>query len=577
MLKQLTLRNFRGFQDHTVELPAFCLLMGQNNAGKTTIIEALRIIGAAQAKAAQAQFISAPDWLAPNITGAVFRLSLDLIGFEHDTVHHRYDKTTPAILIAELTNRCKITVAIGEEENEVFCQLAEPGDNKVHSRAVSQSQKFGSTRVMPPIGQLLLHESPIREDYMRKNLVSFRAHRHLRNQMYRNDAAFKKFKQLIEESWHLLQIGTFTLENTEHGQEYKLMVRDGPFVSEVGQQGSGLQAWFQTLWFSASVSPEATLVLDEPDIYLHADLQRKLLKILSKLTLKQVVIATHSVEMLSDVSFDEVVVVRKREGRSKPLKSKQELQRAADSIGSIHNLQLSKLANDGSLLFVEGKDKAFLSEIAYKIGPRFFDKFVAVPTFPVGGFNNWPRAQHTAEAFGLASDGKIKSVLILDRDYKGQKELDDVILECAKSKLSVTFWRKKEIENFFLNPEFIARAINRSADQPITPDAISDYLDEIIEELALELEGQVAEAIRSNNRKLDIPSALKLAKALIAERYKQGCSASDMVSGKEVFRRLSKSLQEGLGISINPMAVCRAAKLEELDKQICDAVRQLVA
>ena len=51
MLHALRLQNFRGFKDHTVEFPQFCILMGQNNAGKTTIIEALRIVALAQAKA----------------------------------------------------------------------------------------------------------------------------------------------------------------------------------------------------------------------------------------------------------------------------------------------------------------------------------------------------------------------------------------------------------------------------------------------------------------------------------------------------------------------------------------------
>lgn len=44
MLKTLRLRNFRAFADHTVPLKKLTLLVGENNAGKSTVVEALRLI-----------------------------------------------------------------------------------------------------------------------------------------------------------------------------------------------------------------------------------------------------------------------------------------------------------------------------------------------------------------------------------------------------------------------------------------------------------------------------------------------------------------------------------------------------
>jgi len=76
VLKSLGLQNFRGFVDHLVEFTPFTLLIGQNNAGKTTIIEALRIIATAQSKASNAKFMMAPEEYSSHFTGAVFRFSL---------------------------------------------------------------------------------------------------------------------------------------------------------------------------------------------------------------------------------------------------------------------------------------------------------------------------------------------------------------------------------------------------------------------------------------------------------------------------------------------------------------------
>ena len=43
------------------------------------------------------------------------------------------------------------------------------------------------------------------------------------------------------------------------------------------------------------------MILDEPDVYMHPDLQRSLVKIV-KNRFKQVIIASHSVEILSEVN-----------------------------------------------------------------------------------------------------------------------------------------------------------------------------------------------------------------------------------------------------------------------------------
>src|SRR4051812_26882264 len=44
MISELHLTNFRGFEDHKVPLNALTIIVGRNNAGKSTIVEALRLI-----------------------------------------------------------------------------------------------------------------------------------------------------------------------------------------------------------------------------------------------------------------------------------------------------------------------------------------------------------------------------------------------------------------------------------------------------------------------------------------------------------------------------------------------------
>lgn len=182
---------------------------------------------------------------------------------------------------------------------------------------------------------------------------------------------------------------------------------------------------------------------------------------------------------------------------------------AIEQIGTIHNLQLSKLAASGSVLFLEGKDKSFLSEIAYKMGPRVFDRLAAIPSFPVGGFNNWPRAALAAKAFHESSAGRVKSFAILDRDYKDHDQIRSVVDQAKNDNLSVICWNKKEIENYLISPVAIAKVIDRSTGVAVQINEVELIISEICKEMMEDLEGQVAESIRCADRKIDIPRALK--------------------------------------------------------------------
>ena len=45
MLRELRLENYRGFSDHSIPFEEVSVLVGRNNAGKSTAVEALRLVG----------------------------------------------------------------------------------------------------------------------------------------------------------------------------------------------------------------------------------------------------------------------------------------------------------------------------------------------------------------------------------------------------------------------------------------------------------------------------------------------------------------------------------------------------
>ena len=57
VLKKLRLKNYRCFEDSEISFRNTSIIVGQNNAGKSTVIEALRILAAVTQKGTPENFV----------------------------------------------------------------------------------------------------------------------------------------------------------------------------------------------------------------------------------------------------------------------------------------------------------------------------------------------------------------------------------------------------------------------------------------------------------------------------------------------------------------------------------------
>jgi hypothetical protein len=209
---------------------------------------------------------------------------------------------------------------------------------------------------------------------------SSRSSIHFRNQLRIYKDSFPYFKQLCEENWPRLQIRDFLTTCGEHRNEIELHVRDEDFVGEIRWMGHGLQIWLQTMWFLARTDQRDVVVLDEPDVYLHADLQRKLIRIL-KAQDRQAIIATHSIEMMSEVEPSSILVTDRRRRKSEFATSLPGVQAIIDQIGGVHNIHLARLWSSKKVVFVEGDDLTFLKIFQDKLFPASNEPLDAHPIF----------------------------------------------------------------------------------------------------------------------------------------------------------------------------------------------------
>src|SRR5271166_1608601 len=102
---------------------------------------------------------------------------------------------------------------------------------------------------------------------------------------------------------------------------------------ELFWSGFGFQVWCQMLTHLIQSTDVSLFLIDEPDIYLHAELQRQLLGLLRNLG-PDILIATHSTEIVSEADTDDTVLINKKRRSAQRIKDPSQLREVFTVLGS---------------------------------------------------------------------------------------------------------------------------------------------------------------------------------------------------------------------------------------------------
>ena len=508
-ISSVQLRNFRGFREHNVSLEPSNVLVGQNNAGKSTFIEALRLLAVAIRKIQIGPYQPLPEWLDGEALGFGVRCSFEAVDFDFQNIHHNYSSEKPARLQAVFSNRARVTLWLNGE-NENFAQLSNPHFGTVTTRTDALKIELCPIQVMPPLGPLATKEAVITATRVKDYMFGRLASKHFRNQLNLLVPQYRKWSAMLVDTWPGANVSSFTADNGESGKELALILREGPFASEVAWVGSGLQAWMQILWFLCRADHNAFVVLDEPDVFLHADMQRKIVKLVTNGGFSQTAIATNSAEIISDIDTSAISVIRKRERYSWRPNKKMELQQVIDSLGSKYNLQLSKISNARHIALFEGEDQKYLAEIALKQSSDKYRRIMNIPSFGIGGTNNLQQAFGAAKALHVSTED-IPVTLVLDRDFRSDQEIKSIHELCRKNHLNLFVWKRKEIENYFVGEDIFINFI-KSRKSSIDETEIRSMYANSLEECRTETLGAIADKINLSDKKLSASSCFEKSK-----------------------------------------------------------------
>jgi predicted ATP-dependent endonuclease of OLD family len=562
MIKSIEFKNFRCFENSKLTLRDLSIIVGSNNSGKSTIIEALRIISAVVRKYKNTIYINPPTSFKIAFSQVGFKLPLENLKIDLRTIVHYY-RDTVAIITAIFDNKAKIVIRLNTDM--VFANIFDSNGQLINTKSKAQAFEIESINIMPQIGLIKDSERLLTKQTVISEMDTYLSSRHFRNELLLfKDDKFNNFKTIAEETWKGLRILEL-FYNPSENEFIQLLIEDARFPCEIGLMGSGVQMWLQIIWYICRTEDNSTIVLDEPDVYMHPDLQRKILKII-KSKFKQVIIATHSVEIISDVEPYNILTIDKKSRKMNYAGDLKGVQNIIDNIGSDQNLSLVRLGSARKCIFVEGKDIKLLSRFYNILYPDGTISLETLPCISLGGWSRFDEALGAARLFYEETQGQIKTICILDKDY----HLDDEIITLKKraedSFLDLYIWYKKEIENYLLVPSALFKIAE------CTPDQYSSFLieyDNLIDQLKEDVVDQFATNIFNNERRsIELKTANQKARVLVNSKWTTLEEKLKLVNGKDAMARTNEWMKSIYGKSCSESKILKVLKSDEIANEL---------
>ena len=568
MLKSIYLENYRCFEKSTIQFKDISVIVGKNNAGKSSLIEALRLIALSVRKCTHTTYKDLPKEFGRPIREKGFRLEVERLKVDLRGVVYRYEDVTAKIQVLFENN---VKIHIYANKSYAYAVLLDESGKCIKNKEKAQKAVLHNVSILPQIGLIKENEKRLTAETVEKDKETYLSSRHFRNEVYnyRNDY-WDEFVKLAENTWNGLRINT--IEFDVISDILTLYVCDADFYAEIGLMGSGLQMWLQIIWFLARTQKDETIILDEPDVYMHPDLQRKLIRLVKR-RYPQVIIATHSIEIISELDPKNIITIDKKNRKMHYATDLQAVQKIIDDIGTASNLALMRLGDARKCLFIEGKDLKIMTKMAEVICGNHISSLEVLPHVSLNGFNNLKEAFGTSKLFYEETKGMIKCICILDSDYYPKDMIEKKQEEARANYLDLHIWKRKELENYILEPQVLFRLSQQSIEK------YDNYINEL-EELVNTYEDRVFDQYAEHilkYKKIDVSTANAEARSYMKDMWTNLENKLALVGGKEFIKRLNSWYKQKYALNLSVSKIISEFQKDEFDNEIVEVIKNIIS
>lgn len=563
MLATLELHRYRGFERLKIQLQPHAYIVGPNSAGKSTVLEAIAVaISCLQ----RARVKNSNTFRTMRGGYMVTAHSLPPVqsGEDEDPVRYDFGQAEARLSLAwDNGARCHVVWPEDtEDEAQGFCYF-ELGDGSP-APVTQLKTAFHDVNVVPVVTPLERVEELKSASYVRQMSRTRLASRHFRNHAkHMQDAGnWQDFKDFVE-PWlpeiQLLDVA-FNAGANRLGVYYREPGSRVP--KELAWAGDGIQIWVQLLWHVFRSRETQTILLDEPEVYLHPDLQRRLVRLLETAKV-QVLMASHSADVIAEAPADGVVWVDRRLGRSQRAQSQQTLNALSAALGSSYNLALAKSMRSRLVLITDCAEPRALRALAQTVGAMRLAGEQSVSIVPVQPSGQWLGYSHLGQGLRELLPPGLPTLVLLGA--RSAMLLTDAQLakQLSVPQADVLRWSQPSVENFLLVPEAIARASGAA------PEVIALQLVNTAEELRDEtLASLMSAAVQS--QAADVPSTYDIdgIRLSFESRWSDRQNRLRMVDGRRLLQSLNVSLEQDGYRPATTAAVSRLIPAHLLDLEV---------
>lgn len=564
MIKKIHIENYKCYQDSSLNFKDITVIVGSNNAGKSTLIEAIRLVSFAASKYQNVIYTNLPSGfgLPSGIKG--FKINVSNLMIDLRSALYQFEGTYAKIDV-EFESKEHIIIYLDTEV--AYACVLDKNKSYISSKSQARHLNISAVKIMPQLGLIKEEEKIISPETIEKGINTRLSSRHFRNELlyYKRDS-YQMFKDMAEDTWEGLRIQDLI---RPYGDDpISLLVYDGSFAAEIGNMGSGLQMWLQIIWFLSRCSEADTIILDEPDVYMHPDMQRKVFDIVVN-KYKQVIVATHSVEIISDVEPRNIVTIDRNTRTFSYANNIKGAQSILDGIGSVHNLSLIRLATAKRCLFVEGDDMALLNKIYNKLYPKDRGRLKNIPTISLGGKARFEETFGAARLLSSETDSEIQAICLLDRDYSFDDEIERCMQKAEGSGLILHIWNKKEIENYIVTPSIIFQASKLPESKR---EELYAGLSSVAQGFYDDLLDSYAQKHSELNRGQELKTHNEAARKYLQSKWVSLEQKMAMISGKDLKKAVFAFLTEKYGISLRINDLINAITHENIDSEMIEVL-----
>jgi len=244
-IRRLRFQNFKGLRDFSLTLDHMNLLVGPNNAGKSTIVGAFRALAVAMrtASARKPQLLQGPGGPRRG-----YQIPMDEIPISLENAVSDYREDVDATVHFELTNGNVMLLTFPPGGGcRLFASIGPDGP------APSDTRRFKSefpvvVSAVPVLGPMEHREELVEKTTVDRNLLSHRASRNFRSYWYHYPAEFEAFKDLLSASWPGMDIQPPEVVTSDRDRPALAMYfLEDRLTRELYWSGFGFQIWCQLL------------------------------------------------------------------------------------------------------------------------------------------------------------------------------------------------------------------------------------------------------------------------------------------------------------------------------------------